>query len=70
MEYVLLALSESQAPMKARLAKLRHLDSLFFFLLILALLSFHLFQHRQLREELLARRTDYMLDEFLQERLP
>jgi hypothetical protein len=70
MEYVLFAFSDSQAPIKARLSKLRHLDSLFFFVLILALLFFQVFQHRHLREELLSRRSDYMLEELLQERLP
>lgn len=61
MEYLLLAVGEAQAPLKARLSKLRHLDSLFFFLLILALLFFQIFQHNQLRQELLPRRTDYLL---------
>jgi hypothetical protein len=70
MEYVLFALRDSQQSTKARLGKLRHLDSLFFFLLLTALLSFQLLQHRQLREELQAHRPDYLLDELLQERIP
>lgn len=70
MEYVLFALGDSQQPIKTRLSKLRHLDSLFFFLLIIALLSFNILQHRQLREEILSHRADHLLDELLQERIP
>ena len=70
MEYLLFAFSHSQQPLKTRLLKLRHLDSLFFFLLIIALLSFNILQHRQLREEILTHRADHLLDELLQERIP
>lgn len=70
MEYVLFAFGEAQAPIKTKLSKLRHLDSLFFFLLIVALLFFQIFQHHQLRQDTLSRRYDTLLEELLQERIP